>query len=841
MSLPLSTPVALIASIVALVFSSSPPPAEAPGAVASDSSVAASPSGPSSEVRLAAQGGEADVVLETPEVKGESVTALPVEGVSEAAQGSPAALKEAVPAEETEQVAPQAQPRLGEAELDRHLALLTPVRSASTFTAVGLTWKATAGVKVTEASVRVRENGEWTPWTALEIPEVGEDSGTTGRDGTSPLLSNGADAVQARVLTATGQAPEDLKIDLVNGGTAPAPRVEASASAQSAVYRPGSVAGDVLRPSGIVTRAQWGADESKADTTPSRSVKLQAMYIHHTASSNSYTPAQAAQAVRSFFLFHTQSRGWDDIGYQFLIDKYGTIYEGRRGSLTDLVVGAQAGGFNTGSLGVSMIGNYDTAKPSAAMLASLRTVLAWKGYANGIDVTGKTTLTANVEGTSTSRYKDGTRVSVPTLLGHRTTNYTGCPGQYLFNQLPSLRTDVKKLIDAAVVKYGLAGSPLKAPVAAASYLANQGVVLSGSVTLRWQKVAYAAKYQIMSRTVEQKEAFSRNGFWSAGATTTSLSKVITLKPGQTQVLGVRAIDAQGRPGAVTRLTQLTRPVSWATSAVERKDLALGGATTNAANGRVLTATKSGATATVLSVVGADKATVRVKATKGVTLQLKQGSKVLKTATLRASALIQTVSVALPQRGRANLQVVLSKIPAKASVNVYWFGASRPTFSPAVTPYVAPGAGQVTGLQAPDTVSSNGGARTDAASVNFTWKGQSDAAHYLVQVQRAKAGASLTGAYSAPVKVATPGYAVKLAPGESVRIRVSAVSVFGRAGTSATSMVVLRSAATAPATSAPATSAPATSAPATTVPGATPSTAAPSSAPAATPAATPAAG
>lgn len=160
MSLPFAAPAVLVASIAALIFASTAPPAAPAGGAAAEYAVEAPLEVTPQEAELTATGDQADVVHETPEVKGESVQALPVEGVSEAAQESPAALKEAVPAEETEQIAPQAQQQLDETEADRHLALLTPVRTAPTFTAVGLTWKATAGVKVTEASVRVRENGE---------------------------------------------------------------------------------------------------------------------------------------------------------------------------------------------------------------------------------------------------------------------------------------------------------------------------------------------------------------------------------------------------------------------------------------------------------------------------------------------------------------------------------------------------------------------------------------------------------------------------------------------------------------------------------------------------------
>src|SRR5699024_5007719 len=195
----------------------------------------------------------------------------------------------------------------------------------------------------------------------------------------------------------------------------------------------------------IVTRSQWGANESITSTS-SQSRDLKAMFVHHTAGTNNYTRAQAYGQIRAIFSYHTESLRWGDIGYNFLVDRYGTIYEGRRGSMDSLPLGAQAGGFNTDTFGISTMGNFDEANPPAAMVESLKKVLAWKCHEHSINATCTTTLTS---AGSTSKYSRGTRVSLNTILGHKDTHATACPGRYLYSQLPSIRQDVAKRIDSA--------------------------------------------------------------------------------------------------------------------------------------------------------------------------------------------------------------------------------------------------------------------------------------------------------------------------------------------------------------------------------------------------------
>ena len=126
-----------------------------------------------------------------------------------------------------------------------------------------------------------------------------------------------------------------------------------------------------------MTRARWGADEAYRSGAPSYGV-VRCAFVHHTVNANTYTRAQAPALVRGIYYYHTQVNGWRDIGYNFLIDRFGTIYEGRYGGVAKAVIGAQVLGFNSMSTGVSLIGTFETVAPSHAALASLERLLAWK-------------------------------------------------------------------------------------------------------------------------------------------------------------------------------------------------------------------------------------------------------------------------------------------------------------------------------------------------------------------------------------------------------------------------------------------------------------------------------
>ena len=115
------------------------------------------------------------------------------------------------------------------------------------------------------------------------------------------------------------------------------------------------VAAATVRPR-MVSRAAWGANESIRRASPDHSDTVKAAFVHHTVQTNSYSPSESAALVRAGYLYHVRTRGWNDIGYNFLVDRYGRVFEGRYGGVTRAVLGAHAGGFNTNSTGVARLG-----------------------------------------------------------------------------------------------------------------------------------------------------------------------------------------------------------------------------------------------------------------------------------------------------------------------------------------------------------------------------------------------------------------------------------------------------------------------------------------------------
>ncbi|MET8980803.1 N-acetylmuramoyl-L-alanine amidase [Streptomyces sp. NPDC004539] len=217
------------------------------------------------------------------------------------------------------------------------------------------------------------------------------------------------------------------------------PSVEPSPSA-SAPSAPPSTA---PRPA-IVSRASWGADETLSPDAPGYlpGEKVKAVVVHHTAESNDYTCAQGPALVRGIYAYHVKQLGWKDLGYNFLVDKCGTVYEGRKGGVDRPVMGAHSYGFNAETSGISILGTYTSVTPSQAALASVSRVAAWKLGQYGVSPTATTTLTAGSTGSNYAgkKWSSGAKLTLPTLHGHRDSYNTQCPGNQLYAQLPTLRT-----------------------------------------------------------------------------------------------------------------------------------------------------------------------------------------------------------------------------------------------------------------------------------------------------------------------------------------------------------------------------------------------------------------
>lgn len=348
-------------------------------------------------------------------VSGSRVALLVAAAVTAAALSVPAA------------AAPQAPPPEAPAPV-RAKTTVTPlsarsatVSPATTFSMVGVRWNAAApdSVEVRSRSV----DGKWSRWTALDRtdaqPEIGAASTTT-----EPLWTGPATDVQVRAKRGGAAVTSGLEVVTIDPGSSPA---DTRVAVQAVPGRPN-----------IVPRAGWGADENIMTWAPEYAWTTKAVTIHHTNGTNNYTCDQSPSIIRGIYQYHAITNGWGDIGYNVLVDKCGTIFEGRRGGLDVPVIGAHAGGFNTYTFGISMMGDFTTSGPPAAMLESVAVVAGWKLGTSYRDPRGSTVLVST--GGGTSKYPAGTAVTLPNVFAHRDVGNTACPGNAGYAQLENIRT-----------------------------------------------------------------------------------------------------------------------------------------------------------------------------------------------------------------------------------------------------------------------------------------------------------------------------------------------------------------------------------------------------------------
>ncbi|MEV5509606.1 N-acetylmuramoyl-L-alanine amidase [Streptomyces orinoci] len=191
----------------------------------------------------------------------------------------------------------------------------------------------------------------------------------------------------------------------------------------------------------IVTRAGWGADESIREKGFVYGKSVKVAFVHHTASGNTYSCSQAPSVIRGIYRYHVVSSGWRDIGYNFLVDKCGTIYEGRAGGVAKPVRGAHTLGFNTDSMGIAVLGTFSKNKPAAAAVEAIARLTAWKLGLYGGNPAGRATLTS----AGGNLYKKGKKAKLKVISGHRDGYSTECPGDQLYKKLGSVRSTAARL------------------------------------------------------------------------------------------------------------------------------------------------------------------------------------------------------------------------------------------------------------------------------------------------------------------------------------------------------------------------------------------------------------
>ena len=193
----------------------------------------------------------------------------------------------------------------------------------------------------------------------------------------------------------------------------------------------------------LLSRKQWGADPSLRNGTPRYNAGIRQVFVHHTASGNDYTRADVPAIMRGMYRYHTQSLGWFDLAYNFVVDRFGRAWVGRSGGVAKPVRGAHTLGFNHTSVGIAMIGNFDLKKPTQKAVTAVVRLAAWKLDLHQHDAVGRVVVTSE----GSDRFVAGRRVRLPVVAGHRSTNETACPGEYLHARLPEIRRRAQERID----------------------------------------------------------------------------------------------------------------------------------------------------------------------------------------------------------------------------------------------------------------------------------------------------------------------------------------------------------------------------------------------------------
>lgn len=299
--------------------------------------------------------------------------------------------------------------------------------------------------------------GAFGPWTRVGPVDAERDGRRAAVASTEPVWVDDSREVQVRAVDDGAPATQRIALTSIDPGT----------STNDATIAAGGATGSPGAPK-IVTRAQWGADEKLMTWKPEYTPTVRAVTVHHTAGTNAYTAADSAAIVRGIYAYHAKTQGWGDIGYHVLVDKFGTVFEGRAGGLARSVIGAHAGGFNRETFGIAMMGDYTAIAPAAGQLEAVAQLAAYK--LGGLYRDPRATVTLTSTGGGTSKYPSGRAVTLPTVFAHRDVGATECPGNTGVKSVPAIRDRTTALVG------DLAANPIRA-----KWLASRGVLGEPSV------------------------------------------------------------------------------------------------------------------------------------------------------------------------------------------------------------------------------------------------------------------------------------------------------------------------------------------------------------------------
>ena len=289
--------------------------------------------------------------------------------------------------------------------------------------------------------LRVSADGQsWNDWQ-----DAGHDDHVELREGLVPgqMIFFPADArfLQYRVVTGLADLlPDRVSLFMVNPGRTP----EADTKSKAVEFEVNTSATYALPV--YVPRSSWGASLGLSNlSTNMTTITVSHLWVHHSAGATN--SSDFAAVVRSYYVQHTQSNGWSDIGYNWLVDPNGVIYQGRphvfsvvSETVTTDIQGAHAGNVNSRTMGICVIGDYTNIIPSTAAITSLRNMLAWKANEKRMDVLGTGAI-----GTVTYNIISGHRDNLSTP--------TACPGNAFYPTLPTLRRRVHAYLNPPTVAW----------------------------------------------------------------------------------------------------------------------------------------------------------------------------------------------------------------------------------------------------------------------------------------------------------------------------------------------------------------------------------------------------
>ncbi|MFI5632908.1 peptidoglycan recognition protein [Streptomyces sp. NPDC051664] len=314
----------------------------------------------------------------------------------------------------------------------------------------------------------------------------------------------------------------------------------------------------------ITSRAGWGADESISPEAPEYNTTVKAVFVHHTAGTNDYSCADSAAIVRSVYAYHVQSELWKDIGYNFLVDKCGTIFEGRKGGVDRPVLGAHTYGFNRESTGISVLGTYtDVAAPSA-VTTSVARIAAWKLGQYKVDPAGSTMLTAGADGNNHfhKTFTAGSAYSFKTISGHGDGFNTECPGTKLYGQLPAIRSLAAGPVTGLAIK-----SVTGATLSGTSYYTKSAITVGWSAST---PSAFISKYELLldGKSVATTAGTATSAKATLGAGTHTVQVRATHQSGKTALSAAATVVAdQTAPSFTTKPNLALRTGTVSTTAV----------------------------------------------------------------------------------------------------------------------------------------------------------------------------------------------------------------------------------------------------------------------------------